>query len=107
MKLMIDEAAVKFAIEYLDRQFVAGETADLVGMLNHVDYFDRIVMVLEEVNETLRQRPTVFAQRIDGRVVFSQSSGDREITAEDLDINIRLYHRWFQETYKRLADRQK
>jgi hypothetical protein len=104
---MIDEEAVKFATKYLDRQFAAGETADLVGMLNHVDYFGRIVMVLEEVNETLRQRPTVFAQRIDGRVVFSQSSGDREVTAEDLDINIQLYHRWFQETYERLADRQK
>lgn len=51
---MIDEFAVKFATEYLDRKFANGEPADLVGMLDHVDYFDRVVMVWEEVFEVLR-----------------------------------------------------
>jgi hypothetical protein len=35
---MIDDYVVKSAVEYLDRRFEKGEPADLVGMLNHVDY---------------------------------------------------------------------
>ena len=99
---MIDEFAVKFATEYLVKQFKKGETADLVGMLNHVDYFERVVMVLDEVNETLKQNPSVYVQRIDGRIVFNQSQGDREITEEDLNRNVQMYHEWFEAQRKRL-----
>jgi hypothetical protein len=81
---MIDEFAVKFAIEYLDRSFANGEQADLVGMLNHVDYFERAVMDREEVLQALKQRPSVSIQRVDGRIIFDQSSGDQEITEEEL-----------------------
>lgn len=87
---MIDEFAVKFAIEYLDRKFANGEPADLVGMLDHVDYFDRVVMVWEEVLEVLRQRPSVYVHRVDGRVIFTKLSGDREITEEDLERNVQI-----------------
>lgn len=99
---MIDPYAVKHATEYLDGQFAKGEPADLVGMLNHVDYFERVVMVLDEVNETLRQRPSVFVERVDGRVVFNQNAGDREITTEDLERNHKMYHEDFWARYKEL-----
>lgn len=101
---MIDEYAVKFATEYLDRQFASGEPADLVGMLNHVDFFDRVVMVLDEVNEVLKQRPSVYVQQSNGRVIFNQSSGDREITDEDLHRNVEMYHEWFESYYKPQQD---
>jgi len=93
---MIDDFAVKFATEYLDKQFKNGEPADLVGMLNHVDYFDRVVMTLDEVIETLKRRPSVYVLRLDGRIVFSHSPGDRAITEEDLNLNIQMYGEWFK-----------
>jgi hypothetical protein len=99
---MIDDFAVKFATEYLDKQFNKGAPADLVGMLNHVDYFERVVMVLDELNQTLKQRPSVYAQRVDGRIVFNRSSGDREITEEDLSRNVQIYHKWFKAQYTAL-----
>lgn len=43
---MIDEFAVKFATEYLDKQFAKGESVDLVGMPNHVDYFERVTQAV-------------------------------------------------------------
>ena len=101
---MVDEFAVKFATEYLDKEFAKGESADLVGMLNHVDYFERVVMVLEEVNEALKQRPSVYVQRVDGKIVFNQSGGDRAIREEDLRRNVQMYHDWFQAKYKKLQD---
>jgi hypothetical protein len=104
---MTDEFAVKYATEYLDRQFAGGKPADLVGMLNHVDYFERVVMVVDEVNETLRQRPSVYVRRIDGRVVFNQSDGDREITEEDMSRNVQMYQKWFEAQYKALQDNKK
>ena len=96
---MIDQHAIKYATEYLDQQFAKGEQADLIGMLNHVDYFERVVMVLDEVNETLRQRPLVYFERIDGRITFNQSGGERELAKEDLDRNVRMYHEWFESFY--------
>jgi len=92
---MIDEIAVKLAIEYLDGHFANGEPADLVGMLNHVDFYERVVMVREEIQEVLNQRPSVYVQRVDGRVIFTQSSGDREITEEVLKRNVQMYHDGF------------
>jgi hypothetical protein len=43
---VIDEFAVKFATEYLDKQFAKGESVDLVGMPNHVDYFERVTQAV-------------------------------------------------------------
>jgi hypothetical protein len=104
---MIDENAVKLAVEYLDIRFRNNEPADLIGMLNHVDYFERVVMVLEEVNETLKQRPSVYVRRVEGKIIFSHLNGDREITEEDLHQNVQMYHRWFEAQYKKLqADRE-
>lgn len=102
---MIDEFAVKLAIEYLDWSFAKGKPADLVGMLNHVDYYDRVVMVREEVQEALNQRPSVSVQRVEGRVTFTQSSGDREITEEDLERNHQIYHDEFWAKYRQMQNR--
>ena len=102
---MIDEFAVKFAIEYLDRSFANGEQADLVGMLNHVDYFERVVMDREEVLQALKQSPSVSIQRVDGRIIFNQSSGDQEITEEDLQRNVQMYKDEFWAKYRQLQSR--
>jgi len=104
---MVDQFAVKYVLEYLDKRLENGEPADLVGMLNHVDYFERVVMVLEEVNETLTQRPAVYLQRVNGRIVFNPTAGEREITEEDLDRNIQMYHEWFKAQYQALQDGKK
>ena len=98
---MSDEFAVRFASEYLAKQFADGKTADLVGMLNHVDFFERVVMVVDEVNETLRQNPSVYVQRIACRIVFTHLEGEREITEEDLNLNAQMYHEWFVAQQKR------
>lgn len=105
-KLMIDEFAVKLAVEYLDRNFAHGTPADLVGMLDHVDYYDRVVMVLEEVQEVLKQRPCVYVQRVDGRVIFIQSCGDREITEEDFERNVQIKTEEFWAKYRHLESRE-
>ena len=102
--MTLDEFAVRFAVEYLDKQFATGKPADLVGMLNHVDYFERVEMVLEEVNQTLRRRPAIHVQRISDRIVFDQQSGDREITDEDLNRNVQMYKEWFDAQHNAMKD---
>jgi hypothetical protein len=104
---MIDEHAVKFAVEYLDRRFANGDHADLVGMLKHVDFFERVVMVREEVQKALNERPSVFMHRVDGRVIFTETFGDREITDEDLERNTQMYHDEFWAEYRQLQNRNK
>ena len=69
---MIDEYAIQFAIEYLEGKFASGEPADLIGMLNHVDYHERVVMQRQELDEALRKCPSVYVQRLDGRIIFTQ-----------------------------------
>ena len=101
---MADEYVVKAAMEYLDRRFGAGEPADLVGMLNQVDYFVRVVMILDEVNETLTKSPSVYVKRVDGRIIFNQLSGEREITEEDLNRNVQMYKQWFDAQHNAMKD---
>ena len=74
---------------------------------NHVDYYERVVMVKEELDEVLSHFPSVFIQRVDGRVVFTQSSGDREITEDDLKRTIQMYNDDFWAKYRTLQDRDK
>ena len=64
---MIDKYAVELATEYVEKQFATGKSADLVGMLNHVGYFERVVMVLDEVNEQWQDFP---------RFTFSELMGE-------------------------------
>ena len=92
---MTNENAIKLAVEYLERKFASSEPADLVG-INHVDYYERVVIVKEEL-----------IQQVDGRVVFTQSSGDREITDEDLKRNIQMYSNEFWAKCRALQDGDK
>ena len=99
---MSDENAIKLAKEYLELQFQRGELADLVGMLNHVDYYDRVVIVLAELDDVLSQCPSVSTQLVEGRIIFTQSTGNRGITREDFDRNVQLYHDAFWAKYRSL-----
>ncbi len=103
---MISQHAIRLATEYLDYSFKKNEQATLVGMLIHVDYYERVVLLLEEVNEALNQRPSVVAHRINGKIIFSSTDGDKAITAEDLDQGIADYHIWFEAEYKKLQARK-
>jgi hypothetical protein len=102
---MSDTHVVKLAVEYLERHIAGGQAADLVGMLNHVDYYGRVVMVREEVQDALNECPLAHLQRVDGRVIFTQSLGDREVTEEDLRRNIQIYRDEFRANYRKLESR--
>ncbi len=102
---MIDDFAVNLAVEYLERSFAKGEPADLVGMLDHVDYYDRVVMVREEVQEVMDRCPSVYVHRVDGRVFFTKSPGDREITEEDMERNAQIKTDEFWAKYRQLQGR--
>jgi hypothetical protein len=102
-----DHYAVKLAIEYLDKLFKTDQPATLVKLLGYVDARDKTVLNLDEVNEVLKQRPNVFVERVDGRVVFNQNSGDREVTKDDLDNNFAIYHAEFLAKCRELEDRKK
>jgi hypothetical protein len=103
---VIDDYAVKLATEYLDHSLGKEKPATLVDMLGYVDAHDKVVLTLEEVNEALKQRPSAHLQRVDGRVIFNQSSGDREITEDDLKQNVQMYHDAFWALYRQLQDRK-
>ena len=104
----MDERAVQLAVEYLEQQFARGEPADLPGMLMHVDAYERVVMVREEIDEMLRRSPSVcVTQSPSGRIIFTQSSGDREISDEDLARNIQMYRDDFAAMEERSDSRWK
>ena len=99
---MADEFVVKSAIEYLQRRFASGEPADLVGMLNHVDYYVRVVMIRDEIQEVLKRCPGVCVQRLDGRIIFMQADGDCEIGEQDLQRNVQMHNDQFWASYRRM-----
>jgi hypothetical protein len=91
---------VKLGTEYLDNHFSRGENPTLVGMLNHIDYYERNVANLDEVNEILNQRPAVFFQRTDKGIVFNSTGGERTLTVEDMNQGIVDYQNDFDRRYK-------
>jgi hypothetical protein len=99
---MFSEHAIKLATEYLDRCFKNDKQATLVGMLNHVDYFDRVVMELDEINAALSQRPSVFVHRTEGQIEFRSSGVERTITEDDLQRGIEQYHEYFRAQLEKL-----
>jgi hypothetical protein len=103
---MISDHAVKLATKYLDYCFEKNKEATLVGMLNEVDYRERVILNLEEVNEALTQRPSVYVQRVDEKVIFSSTNGDRAITAADLQQGIEDYRDWFAAEFKKLESQK-
>jgi hypothetical protein len=59
-------------------------------------------MVREEVEEALKLRPLVYVQRVDGRIIFTQTDGDRGISEDDLTRNAQLYHDHFWAKYREM-----
>jgi hypothetical protein len=103
---MFSEHAVKLATEYLDRTFESDKQPTLAEMLNHVDYFERVVMTLDEVEAALDQRPSVFVHRNEGRVEFRLNGTDRAITEDDLRRSIEQYREYFREQLEKLQARK-
>ena len=75
---MIDDYAVKLATEYLDHFLGIENPATLVDLLGYVDAYDKVVLTVEEVNAALScASPSTHLKRVDGRIIFTQSSGDQ------------------------------
>jgi high-affinity K+ transport system ATPase subunit B len=104
---MIDDHVVALALKYLDYCFEKDKEATLVGMLNEVDYRDRVILNKDEVNKALKQRPSAYVQRMNAKVIFVSSDGDRTITAEDLEKGIEDYRNWFAAELKNLEIRKR
>lgn len=104
---MIDEHAVQFALKYLDECRESGEQAHLVMMLEYVDYYDRMILNVDEANEVLKRRPDAFFTREEGRILFNWTAGERELNKDDLIRNIAMYEADFWERYTKLQNEKK
>lgn len=103
---MIDDSAVSRAAAYLDNCLEQSREPALVEMLEFVDAFDKVILNREEVNEALKQRPSIFVNRIEGRIVFSLTGTEREITEDDLRLNFEIYIKQFQARYQALKNQK-
>lgn len=99
---MIYEDVIDLAVKYLEERFAEGKRADLPGMLMYVDAYDHILMERDEVNAVLQRSPSVAVERVDGRIVFTQSAGDREISERDMRRSVAMYHEEFAAMARRL-----
>jgi hypothetical protein len=99
---MIAKHVVNLALKYLDETLAKSELPTLIVMLEYVDYYDRSIMVLDEVNQIFRERPGLCVQRVDGKITFTMTEGDRVISAEDLGQSIHAYDVDFWERYRKL-----
>lgn len=82
---MVDESVVQLATEYLDRYLEDEKGANLVGMLWYVDAREKLVPELDEVNEALARRPSARVHRVEGKVIFTATDGERTILQSDWD----------------------
>jgi hypothetical protein len=98
---------VTLGSEYLDYCLSRGNTPTLVGMFNHIDYNQRNVANLDDVNEILNQRPEVFFQRTDKGIVFNSTGGERTLTREDMNRGYVDYRNDFHRRYKDLQARNR
>ena len=103
---MVDEPVLESVLKYLDTCSASSEQASLVGMWEFVDYYLRAHLPAAAVNEALRLRPSLFVHRENGRVVFNQSEGDREVTEEDIQKNWEVYHTEFWTKYQEMQNRE-
>lgn len=99
---MINEDAVSLAKEYLDLRFSESKEATLVGMLWYIDGRDKIILLLDEVNETLRQHASVYVQRADGKIIFALTGSDRTVKADELEQAIIDYRNEFAAAFRKL-----
>jgi hypothetical protein len=92
---MISSHIVKLATDYLDQCAAESTKATLVGMHWHIDGSDKSLPLLDEVNEALSQRPSVYVQRINNEVVFTQTGTERAITTDDMKLADKQYRKEF------------
>ena len=100
---MISTHVVKLATEYLDQCSARNQQATLVGMHWYIDGRDKTLPMLEEVNEALMQRASVYVQRLNGEVVFASSGSERAITAEDMKRADKQYRKEFAVALKKMG----
>lgn len=94
---------VNLAIEYLDGCAAKHESATLVGMHWYIDSREKTLPLLDELNEALKQRPTVHVQRGPKGVVFESTGTERSLTHEDMKLADRQYRKEFAAALKRLG----
>lgn len=100
---MISTHVVKLATEYLDQCTAKNQPATLVGMHWYIDGLNKTIPMLDEVNEALMQRASVYVQRLNGAVVFVSSGSERTITAEDMKRADKQYRKEFAVTLRKLG----
>jgi len=100
---MVSASVVRLAVDYLDQSAANGETATLVGMHWYIDSRNKVIPLLEEINEALSQRPGVFVQRSPEGVVFTSSGTERAVTSKDMKQADRRYRQEFAAALKRLG----
>ena len=70
----------------------------------HIDALDKTLPSLEEVNEALAKRPSVFIQRVNGEVVFGSIGSEKFVTNEDMKHADKQYRKEFAVALKRLGE---
>jgi hypothetical protein len=92
---------VKLAVEYLDDCVALETAATLVGMHWYIDGRNKTLPFTEEVNAALSERPSLGAERIEGRVAFTQAGRDL-VTNEDMRRADKQYRHEFAEKLREL-----
>ena len=99
---MADSYAVKLATDFLDSKLRENHEATLVEMLFYADAYGKLVLSVDEVNEALNQRPSVYVERRGGRIVFSAKGTERSVSPEDHEENCKAYSTEFWEKFRLL-----
>jgi hypothetical protein len=103
---VISESNIELATTYLDMCFREGKPATLVGMHWYIDGRNKLIPALEELNEALRRRPTVYIHRTNQGIEFALTGTERLITEEDLKQGYARYHEDFLAKSKSLENRK-
>src|SRR5579863_3111023 len=99
---MTDNYAVKLATDFLDKKLGENHETTLVEMLFYADARGKLVLSVDEVNEALNQRPSVYVERREGRIVFSAKGTERSISPQDHEQNCKAYSTEFWEKFRLL-----
>ena len=99
---MVDSNVVRLAVEYLDSCLSTGAQATLVGMHWHIDGRNKTLPLLDEVNEALRQRPSLLATRHKDGIMFSPSGVATAVTSDDMKVADRQYRTEFSAKLREL-----
>ncbi len=78
----------------------------MVEMIHCIDAHNKSIPLLEEINDALSRRPSVYVQRVDSSIHFASAGSERTIAAGDLDRACVGYREWFAAEYRKLAARR-